>query len=359
VDDITTLPGDKRPNTDFRQFLANDLRIFKPSDKVSNKLVLILARRLDRESDYVGIDLMRKGLDYVRINIEDIPNLLKVRYSINQDIQSIKFLVDRREIDAAQVSAVYLRNFEMPAIKFKGDKLSKLFSFEQWDDAYAIMQKALKCAWVNAVDATRLANDRVHQLSVAKNVGFDIPETIITNDPEKAKDFYSSHRGRVIIKALHHHGVQVGDRVYSMYTHKITNRDLYYLNDLINAPCVLQEKVFKKSDIRITVVGKQIFAVEIDSQSTPKGRNDLHRCSLVKLPKRSIELNKCDRDKCIKLLASFGLHYGALDLVKDRSDRLIFLEINPTGDWLWIEQQTGLPITKAVSDLLEDCAKQR
>jgi glutathione synthase/RimK-type ligase-like ATP-grasp enzyme len=217
----------------------------------------------------------------------------------------------------------------------------------------------LKCAWVNHPDLTRVANDRIQQLSVAKAIGLDIPETVITNDPEMARDFYHFHHGRIIIKALHHHAVQVGSRVYSMHTHKMTNKDLSYLDDLVNAPCILQEKLLKKSDLRITVVGKQIFAVEIDSQSTSKGRDDLHRCPLLELPKRTIELKKADQDKCIKLVDSFGLQYGAIDLVRDRSDRLIFLEIDPTGDWLWIEKQTGLPITEAMADLLENSIEGR
>jgi glutathione synthase/RimK-type ligase-like ATP-grasp enzyme len=359
VDDVNILSTNKRANTDFRKFLSSDLRIFKPSEKISNKLVLILARRSDRESDYVGIGLIRRGLDYVRLDIEDIPDLLRVRYSIKRGIPSIKFLLDEREIDVAHVSAVYLRNFEIEAIKFKGDKLSQTFSYEQWKDTYRVLQASLKCSWVNHPDVTRMANNRVQQLSVAKAVGLHIPETVITNDPKIAKDFYHIHRGRIIIKALHHHAVQVDSKLFSMYTHKMTNKDLSYLDDLVNAPCILQEELLKKSDLRITVVGKQIFAVEIDSQSTSKGRDDLHRCPLLELPKRTIELRKADRVKCIKLLDSLGLQYGAIDLVRDRSDRLIFLEINPTGDWLWIEQYTGLPITEAMAGLLENSIEGR
>lgn len=358
MDDIDILSSSKKPNTDFRKLLTNYLMIFKPSEKISDKLVLILTRGSDRESDYIGIGLMRRGIDYVRLDIEDVPDLLRIRYSINkQGVQSIQFLLDEREIDIAHISAVFLRDFDVGAIKFKGDKLSKTFSFEQWNDAYGILQAALKCAWVNRPDAARVANDRVQQLSVAKAVGLDIPETIITNDPEMARDFYHIHGGRIIIKALHHHAVQVSNRIYSMYTHRMTNKDLSYLNNLVNAPCILQEKILKKSDLRITIVGNQIFAVEIDSQSTLKGRDDLHRYPLRKLPKRTIELKKTDQDKCIKLLDSFGLEYGAIDLVRDRSDRLIFLEINPTGDWLWIEHCTGLPITEAIVDLLEKSVK--
>jgi glutathione synthase/RimK-type ligase-like ATP-grasp enzyme len=359
VDDTDTLSTNKRTNTDFRKFLTNDLRCFKNSEKISKKLVLILARRSDRESDYVGIGLMRRGVDYVRLDIEDIPDILRVRYSIKRGIPSIKFLLDEREIDVAHVSAVCLRNFEIEPIKFRGDKLSQTFSFEQWDDTYRILQASLKCPWINPPDLTRVASDRVQQLSVAKALGLDIPETVITNDPKVARDFYHIHRGRIVIKALHHHAVQVANRVYFMYTHNMTKKDLSYLDDLVNAPCILQEKILKKSDLRITVVGKQIFAVEIDSQLASKGRDDLHRCPVLELPKRIIELKKAFKEKCIKLLDSFGLKYGAIDFIRDRSDRLIFLEINPTGDWLWIEHHTGLPITEAVTDLLENSIECR
>lgn len=47
-----------------------------------------------------------------------------------------------------------------------------------------------------------------------------------------------------------------------------------------------------------------------------------------------------------------GLCYGAIDMVVTPDERYVFIEINPNGQYLWVEQATGLPISDAICDLL-------
>ena len=54
----------------------------------------------------------------------------------------------------------------------------------------------------------------------------------------------------------------------------------------------------------------------------------------------------------VLLVRRLGLHYGTIDMVLTPDGRYVFLEINPNGQYLWIEKQSGLPITEAVCDLL-------
>lgn len=341
--------------TDVREIITAKLKALDPNESISDKLVLMLTRKSDREADFVGANLIIRGIDYVRLNIEDVPNKFRINYTVNPNL-SIEFTINGRIVDATRIVVVWLRNFEPQVIGVSNDKLSRAFSIEQWNDAYRILQNNLKCKWINPPDSIVKADDRVQQLSAAKNVGFRIPETIITNDPIAAKKFYLSHKGDIIVKALHHHAIEIENKVYSMYTHRVTYRDLPRLKDLAFAPCILQKRITKKSDLRVTVVGKKIFAVEIDSQSVSEGREDLHRIPLENLPKRMVKLGSVANKKCIQLVNSFGLYYAAIDFVRDKDNKLVFLEINPTGDWLWIEQQTGLPITLSVTALIESFA---
>ncbi|MNZ28723.1 hypothetical protein D3C78_459550 [compost metagenome] len=48
-----------------------------------------------------------------------------------------------------------------------------------------------------------------------------------------------------------------------------------------------------------------------------------------------------------------NLRYGAIDFVCDPQGNLWFLEINPNGQWAWIENLTGYPIAEAIVDELE------
>ena len=180
-------------------------------------------------------------------------------------------------MDISKISVVWLRNFDINELNFGQNDLVRTFSLQQWNTAFQIFQSNLTCEWINSPQASIHASDRAKQLSVAKAMGFDIPATLITNDPMAARDFYKSHDNDIIIKSLYDHSVEIQGKIYYMYIHRVLTDDLSKLVDLIYAPCVLQQRLLKKSELRITVVGDQVFAAELDPQSSVKGCDDVLR----------------------------------------------------------------------------------
>jgi hypothetical protein len=239
-------------------------------------------------------------------------------------------------------------------MKVKINEVNNAFIFQQWNDALQIVYSRIKCGWISSPDATYNANNRINQLTYAKKIGFNIPATIITNDPNRARNFYHEYNGNIILKVLHHHDIEIQNKVYCIYTHVVNDNDLLKFNDLVHAPCVLQERIRKHAELRVTVVRDRAFGVDIKFESVTAGWDDIHRCPLPQLPKRPIQLEQEVELRCINLIKSLGLKYGAIDLVIDENDRLNFLEVNPTGDWVWIERETKLPITEAIVDLIEN-----
>jgi glutathione synthase/RimK-type ligase-like ATP-grasp enzyme len=106
--------------------------------------------------------------------------------------------------------------------------------------------------------------------------------------------------------------------------------------------------------LRVTVVGEQVFAAEIDSQSNTKARDDIHRGPLPALPKSVFNLDNTTSKRCIRIIKSLGLKYGAIDFVIEKNGNITFLEVNPTGEWYWIEHETNLPITEAMVDFIQE-----
>jgi glutathione synthase/RimK-type ligase-like ATP-grasp enzyme len=354
IDNITSIASVEP--VDPKYFFTEKHKIFSTQEQPFTKQILILTRNLDRETALIGAELWSRQIDYVRLNIDDIPSLVQLGYGINQNSNlNIKFSVRGQTLDVARISAVVLRQFEPKLLKFSGNDLERTFALEQWKDALNILRHNLKCEWISNPDSVREANDRIRQLQLAKKLDFNIPPTLVTNDPNAAREFYHLHNQNIIFKALHHHGVEVGGKLYSMYTHRITEQELVKLNDLIYAPCILQQRLTKKSELRITVVGDQVFAAQLDVPDSPVGYEDIHqllsscnfRITIYKHLSNSIS------DRCIKLVKLLGLKYAAVDFVIDGNNRLVFLEANPIGDWYWIESKTGLPITKSMVDLIE------
>jgi glutathione synthase/RimK-type ligase-like ATP-grasp enzyme len=341
-------------STDFKSILENNLHISLDNSINSNKRILILSRKLDYEVDVVTIELIRRGIDYVRLNLEDILHSFTITYSIEQksDIDC-QIKLHSNNTDLSNISVVWLRNFDYGIENFSIKNFHTAFIFQQWNSALEILYSRIKKPWINSLEATKNANNRVNQFTHAKNLGFVIPATLITNDPTKALNFYYENNKNIIVKALYHHNIEFQDSIYSVYTHKVSNADLSKFTDLKYAPSILQERLDKSSELRVTVVKDKVFPVKIELNPAISQWDDIHRYPISQLTKNYIHLESDTERRCISLIQSLGLDYGAIDFVMDKDNKLFFLEVNPTGDWLWVEKQTKLPITKAVVDLLE------
>ena len=118
------------------------------------------------------------------------------------------------------------------------------------------------------------------------------------------------------------------------------------------SPNLFQAHIKKLYDERVTMVGEKAFAVLIDSQSNVDTLVDWRRgeCPL-KHTKR--ELPDKVLKQCISLLQTLNLRFGAIDFILDKNSNFIFLEINPNGQWAWIEKQTEYQISNEIVNLLE------
>jgi len=356
VDEIKPIPN--HYGLDVRSLIMNDFTNLSSKDSISDKQVLILTRKFDPEASRVSIKLLAKGIDSIRVNVEDIAKDMKVRYQI-KDISAphLKFAIGERNIESSSIPVVWLRDFDSTLINFdfseNYDKFAQRFCYEQWSDSFQILKDGLESEWINRPESNLYASNRLKQLSIARDVGLGIPSTIITNDPKAAGDFYQDHGGQVVLKAVHHHGVEIEGKVYSMYTRSLTEESLSKLDDLIYAPCILQERLEKKSELRVTIVGDIVLAAELDTETLPNCYDDLHRFSISEIPKKAVKLDKTIEECCLKMMKSFGLRYGAFDFILDKKNQAHFLEINLTGDWYWIEHDTKLPITDAMVNLMD------
>jgi hypothetical protein len=239
---------------DFRSFITNDLEILSPTDSISDKQVLILTRKFDPEATRVSIRLLAKGIDSVRLNVEDMPNQMRVRYKI-EDIcdPHIEFTIGDRNLDSSRFSVVWLRDIDNTLMDLdlghKYDKFVQRFCYEQWNDSYRILIDSLASEWINRPEANLKASNRLIQLATAREVGLKIPSTLVTNDPNAAAEFYQHHDGRIVLKAVHHHGIEIEGKVYSMYTHSLTKDDLVNHRKVVFIGCCNTKYIFAISQL--------------------------------------------------------------------------------------------------------------
>ncbi len=139
-----------------------------------------------------------------------------------------------------------------------------------------------------------------------------------------------------------------------MFTTAITTDDMSNDKAIQACPAIFQFHVETSFDVRVTVVDDRIFAARIVLMDRTEKDVDWRRADPARLGYEHLRLPADLKAKCIKLLAAMGLSYGALDFVVTPEGEYVFLELNPAGQWGWIERVLGLPITDAILDRLRE-----
>ncbi len=193
------------------------------------------------------------------------------------------------------------------------------------------------------------ASRKLVQLHLAQNCNLQIPPTCVTNDPETAREFVESQDGRVIYKIFR------GGGSYYTGTKLLDHADLNMFHSLHHSPVIFQKYIEPGFDIRVTVVGKDIFAAKLISEKKDAQvdiRNDVS-CEI-----EPYQLPQDVEHRIQKLITILGLRFAAVDLRSNRIGEHYFLEVNPNGQYLFIETATNQPITAALARLLaEPCGK--
>ena len=206
-------------------------------------------------------------------------------------------------------------------------------------------------------DAIWKAEFKPYQLEIATRLGLMVPATLISNVPDSIRAFFTECGKAMIAKPVRSgHIVQNGVDC-AVFTTKIQESDLDDLADAALCPTIYQELDPKQYDIRVTVVGRKIFAAAIDSQSDPEASVDWRRTSNPLLPHRVIELPAQVQAQILGLMDALSLNYGALDFVLTPDGRYVFLEINPNGQWLWLDDMLSFGISREIAVWLSEEAR--
>ncbi len=139
----------------------------------------------------------------------------------------------------------------------------------------------------------------------------------------------------------------------ALYTGIVTEKELKELDLIRVSPGIFQKYVTKSYEVRATVVGSRIFSGKIDSQASTETKIDW-RHKPFDMEEEPIILPPDVEVKVCALMQAFGLVYGAFDFIVTPDGRHVFLEVNPAGQYLWVEAKTKLPITAALADALSN-----
>lgn len=309
--------------------------------------VLVIARTGDPHTDAVVREIERLGGDCVVADLSEFPDAssLNIRYTCCGE-RSYDLTIGGRKHDLEDFGSGWWRRPQHPQISNDvSGHTQRMFATNEASEALAGLWHALDIFWVNDPRNDHIAHRKVTQLRRAQECGFRLPDTLITNDPDRAKVFIDGRGYRnVIYKAFS----ALEDEWRE--TRLLRPEELSMLDSVRYAPVIFQEYIEAVYDLRITVVEDEVFAGAIHSQETEykvdfRMDMDNARIEPVDLP---AELEQ----RLVRYVRMLGLHYGAIDMRLRPDGEYVFLEINPAGQWLFVEQKTNQPIAAALARLL-------
>jgi len=256
-----------------------------------------------------------------------------------------------RRIDLDDVAAFWWRRPQPMGVDARiADAQARDFAFQECISGLLGILECCDALWVNVIQNDVAAEYKPFQLKVARNHGFRIPETLITNLPDELMDFWHRHQRSVVYKAFNQRAVAWRP------TRLLREEDLALLGNLRHAPVIFQPLVTGTLDIRVTVVGDAIFASQFDIERMDEID---HRMRLDDISCRPHRLPSDVEEKVRAFMSELGLEYGGVDFRVTPDGEYVFFEVNTAGEFMYLESRTGQPIAEAMAAHLAGGAPAR
>jgi len=317
-------------------------------------MILFITNKNDITSDYLIDKLNKEKIDYYRLNTDDLLSNIEVNFNFDNEKFNIIDHKKKRNIDLKEVKSVYYRRPQLPNIESFGLNKSEL-DFVSKETAFLLegLYKILKSKfWISPVFSIREAENKIYQLMIAKELGFKVPSSLISTIESEAKDFIINKKYDCIVKPIKSGLIADTDNPKIIFTSRLRKNQLGSLARIRKCPTYFQERIEKEADIRVTVVGEKLFSAKINSQTSEETKTDWRKGQSHKLSYETFELPKELQIKSANLVNLLDLNFGAIDFVLDKKGALTFLEINPNGQWVWIEERLGFNISEELINLL-------
>lgn len=239
-------------------------------------------------------------------------------------------------VDLSQASGLYLRLSGPEVVGLPPDPLrdrrqaAALTALTAWADV-----APLRVA--NRPTAMMSNTSKPYQAALIRSHGFDVPETIVTSDPEAVRHFLRRH-GRVVYKSVS--GVR-------SVVHELTGPRLDDLDRVRDLPTQFQRLVVG-TNVRVHVVGDRVHACAVDSD-TIDYRYAEGGAGATMTP---VALPDEVAERCVGLAEALDLPLAGVDLLRDEDDQWWCFEVNPSPAYSSFEERTGMPIAHSLATWL-------
>lgn len=303
--------------------------------------------------DRVAEALSKKGVKPLRFDTDKFPQTVQIIAHFDKSKSYHRLEDGGHSISTEEVKAVWMRRIWEPKLS---EELAPQFREACIKESQATLDgfwdSLREARWVDDLQRINAAQNKLRQLRVASEVGFTIPQTLVTNKADSAREFFQQVNGKMVSKLLTTLSRTMESTSFFVYTNTVKEEDLQDAESLRYCPMVFQEQIPKQQELRVVYVNGDVFVGALDSSVYTASTVDWRKPGVKvggwlhhELPDEVLSRLRVFMDK-------FGLLFGALDFIVTPSGEYVFLEVNPGGEWGMLERDLDLPISSAIADAL-------
>lgn len=324
-------------------------------------MILIISDVGDLHADAVQDKLSQSPNRVCRLNL-DVQSLRSTIITFEDENWTISQRGSGTAFTTGDVSVVWMRRGFVELLLEETENRTPDFLIwkNEWNKTLLGLYMSLQdLPWLCPLRDSYRAENKYLQRKIASKHGFLVPKQLTSNDRDRLINFAASCPTGVVLKLMNQDFYKVEGEFQGIYVNKLSATDLGDFADNDENPIVLQEYVEKQFEVRYTVVGAEHFPCRIESQRSIRASVDWRRYDLANTPHYTTDAPADIRSRVASFLGELNLNYGALDFVVQPSGEWVFLEVNPMGQWLWIEDLTGMGISDSIARWLRDHDSER
>lgn len=234
------------------------------------------------------------------------------------------------------------------------DANSRNFFKQEYSSLISNLHKILsKHHWINSPEANTAASGKIRNIEVAKKLGLKAPPTIVSNELDSIYEFSEKFPTNILIKPFNSFEIHTDNKLSHCVARKISLRDIETNAESIKlAPVFLQQYIDKNFELRVVVIGENVFSTAIFSQEHDKAIEDWRCAPLNELRYSAYSLPEKVNRALVNFNKFFGLEFSVFDMIVGKDNEIYFLECNPDGEWYWLELATEVNISRCIAENL-------
>ena len=319
-------------------------KILVITNEADHLLSALFQKYLSKNDNFIifNIDLIQKNLLTISQGFFEL-NGLKIT------IKSIDLIWYRR-LDFLESSMILKNLIHLEKVPID----EALFMYSEYKQLLLGLLHLLKdTPTINHIDIFYNSNYKISNFERAKEIGFNVPSSIISNDICKIEEFGNKYLWNVVLKTFFTTTYKKDSIEYYVPVKKISRDDFNHSKNLIRSfPIYLQQYIEKQYELRIVVIGKEIFPFAIYSQEHESSKIDFRIDDLSKLKHELIEIPEYLTNFIVQYISDYQIDFCSFDIVFTPNNEYYFLECNLDGEWYWIEDITGVKLTDRIWSLI-------